>query len=79
MAYTPVNKKTADTIVKFAEKINRKPNDPIKISRNDLASVAGVATETFIRTLADFKNRGIIKSEGRNIVVIDLEQLKQIN
>lgn len=79
MAYSSVNKKTADTIVKFAEKINRKPNDPIKISRNDLASVAGVATETFIRTLADFKNRGIIKSEGRNIVVIDLEQLKQIN
>ncbi|WP_296381533.1 response regulator [Winogradskyella sp.] len=79
MAYSSVNKKTADTIVKFAERINRKPDDPIKISRNDLASVAGVATETFIRTLTNFKNEGIIKSEGRNIVVLDLERLKQIN
>ncbi len=79
MAYSSVNKKTADTIVKFAERINRKPEDPIKISRNDLASVAGVATETFIRTLANFKNEGIIKSEGRNIVVLDLERLKEIN
>ncbi len=79
MAYSSVNKKTADTIVKFAERINRKPDDPIKISRNDLASVAGVATETFIRTLANFKNEGIIKSEGRNIVVLDLERLKQIS
>ncbi|WP_299113945.1 response regulator [uncultured Winogradskyella sp.] len=79
MAYSSVNKRTANTIIQFAEKINRKPDDPIKISRNDLASVAGIATETFIRTLTNFKNKGIVKSEGRNIVVLDLEALKQIN
>ncbi|MBT8245857.1 MAG: response regulator [Winogradskyella sp.] len=79
MAYSSVNKKTAKTIIQFAEKINRKPEDPIKISRNDLASVAGVATETFIRTLTNFKKEGLIKSEGRNIVVLDLERLKEIN
>ncbi|MCA0133386.1 response regulator [Winogradskyella alexanderae] len=78
MAYSSVNKKTANTILQFAEHINRKPEDPIKISRSDLASVAGVATETFIRTLTNFKNEGIIKSEGRNIVVLDLERLKEI-
>jgi CheY-like chemotaxis protein/CRP-like cAMP-binding protein len=78
MAYSSVNKKTADTIIQFAEKINRKPEDPIKISRHDLASVAGVATETFIRTLTNFKKEGIIKTEGRNIVVMDLERLKEI-
>ncbi|TCK64820.1 Crp-like helix-turn-helix protein [Winogradskyella wandonensis] len=78
MAYSSVNKKTANTIIQFAEKINRHTNDPIKISRNDLASVAGVATETFIRTLTNFKSSGLIKSEGRNIVVLDLEGLKQI-
>lgn len=78
MAYSSVNKKTASTILQFAEKINRRPNDPIKISRNDLASVAGIATETFIRTLTNFKEHGLIKSEGRNIVVLDVEGLKQI-
>ncbi|WP_458626109.1 response regulator [Winogradskyella sp. PC D3.3] len=35
MAYSSVNKKTAATILKFAEKINRKPDDAIKISRSD--------------------------------------------
>lgn len=79
MAYSSVNKKTANTIIQFAEKINRKPEDPIKISRNDLASVAGVATETFIRTLTNFKKEGLIKSQGRNIVVLDLDGLKQID
>ncbi|WP_369695033.1 helix-turn-helix domain-containing protein [Mesoflavibacter zeaxanthinifaciens] len=43
-----------------------------------MASVAGIATETFIRTLTNFKNQGLIKSEGRNIVVLDVDGLKQI-
>ncbi len=79
MAYGSVNKKTAATILKFAEKINRKPDDPIKISRSDLASVAGIATETLIRALTSFKKQGIIKADGRNIKVMDLEKLKQMN
>ncbi|WP_242084626.1 response regulator [Aestuariivivens sediminis] len=78
MAYGTVNKKTASTILKFAEKINRKPDDPIKISRSDLASVAGIAPETLIRALTEFKKLGIIKAEGRNIKVIDLKKLKSI-
>ncbi|WP_142785916.1 response regulator [Changchengzhania lutea] len=79
MAYGSVNKKTADTILKFAEKINKKPGDPIQISRNDLASVAGIATETLIRTLTLFKKQGIIEINGRNIKVVNLDRLKRIN
>ena len=78
MAYGSVNKKTASTILKFAEKINRKPEDPINISRSDLASIAGIATETLIRTLTNFKKQGLIKIDGRNIRILDLEKLKQI-
>lgn len=78
MAYSSVNKKTASTIIKFAEKLNSKVNDPIKISRNDLASVAGVAPETLIRTLSKFKKEGLIEVESRNIKILDLEKLKQI-
>ncbi|WP_308992870.1 response regulator [Mariniflexile litorale] len=78
MAYSSVQKKTAATILRFAEKINSKPQDPIKISRNDLASVAGIATETFIRTMSDFKKQGLIEMEGRNIKIIDLQKLQDI-
>jgi DNA-binding response OmpR family regulator len=79
MAYSSVNRKTAATILKFAEKINRKPGDSIKISRSDLASIAGIATETLIRALTNFKKEGIIKSDGRNIKVLDLEKLKEMS
>lgn len=78
MAYSSVNKKTATTILKFAEKLNRKPEDPIKISRSDLASVAGIATETLIRTMSDFKRQGLIAIEGRNIKILELQKLKDI-
>lgn len=78
MAYSSVHRKTANTILKFAEKLNRKPEDPIKISRHDLASVAGIATETLIRTLSRFKKEGIIEIEGRNIKIVDYQQLQEM-
>jgi DNA-binding response OmpR family regulator len=78
MAYSSVNKKTALTILKFAEKLNVKPEDFIKISRNDLASVAGIATETLIRTMSNFKKQGLIAIEGRNIKILDIKKLKSM-
>jgi len=78
MAYSSVNKKTAATILKFAEKINHRPGDSIKVSRSDLASVAGIASETFVRALTLLKNEGIVKADGKNFKVIDLEKLRKI-
>ena len=78
MAYSNVNKKTASTILMFVEKLYCAPEETINISRNDLASVAGVATESLIRTLSSFKNQGIIEIEGRNIKILDLQRLRKI-
>ncbi len=78
MAYSSVRKKTATTILRFSEKIKRRPDEIIRISRSDLASVAGIATETFIRTLSSLKKDGLIDIEGRNIKVLDLENLRRV-
>ena len=59
--------------------MNHKPTDSINISRRDLAAVAGIATESLIRTLTDFKKNGILEIEGRNIRILDIEQLEGIN
>ena len=79
MAYSSVNKKTADTILKFANKLNRRPEDPISISRSDLASEAGIATETFIRTMSNFKKEGLIEIKGGNIRVLDFQKLQNMS
>lgn len=79
MAYGSVKKKTANTILQFIEKLPNKTIGTIKISRSDLASVAGIATESLIRTLSSLKKDGLIDIEGRNITVLDLEKLKRVN
>ncbi len=78
MAYSSVQKKTAQTILQFARILNEDPNEAIKISRADLASVAGIATESLIRTLSDFKKRGLIEIEGRTIKILQLETLEMM-
>ncbi len=78
MAYSSVRKKTANTILRFSEKLKRRSDEAIRISRSDLASVAGIATETFIRTLSGLKKDGLIDIEGRNIRVLNLESLRRV-
>lgn len=78
MAYSSVRKKTASTILQFVEVMNKKPDAPLRISRSDLATTAGIATESLIRTLSDFKKDGILEIEGRDIRVLDLEALRSI-
>jgi len=79
MAYSSVRKKTARTLLQFAEVMNKNPEDTIKISRSDLASVAGIATESLIRTLSGFKKEGLIAIEGRNIRIKELKALQYVN
>ncbi|GAB5399970.1 MAG: response regulator [Aureisphaera sp.] len=78
MAFSSVRRKTAQTILQFAEVLHKKPAENIKISRNDLASVAGIATESLIRTLSSFKKEGLIEIEGRNIRILKLDELRRI-
>ncbi len=78
MAYSSVRKKTASTILQFVNVINPKPGNPIRILRSDLAATAGIATESLIRTLSDFKKDGLIEIEGRDIRVIDHQGLEMM-
>lgn len=53
-------------------------NEPINLSREDLANFVGTATETLIRLLKDFKEEGIIEVQTRKIFVLDKQRLLQI-
>ncbi len=47
------------------------------LSRQEISEMAGVAQETVIRILSEFKADGLITSEGRNIMVLKPEDLKR--
>ena len=47
----------------------------LALSREDLASIVGTATETVIRLLSEFKSDGLISFEGKKIRVLDPKKL----
>lgn len=79
MAYSSVRKKTAQTLLQFSEVTKDDKNlNTLKISRSDLASVAGIATESLIRMLSNFKKEALIDIDGREILILDREGLESI-
>jgi CRP-like cAMP-binding protein len=45
------------------------------ISREDLAHIAGTATESIIRTLSDFKSEKLIDIKDGSIIILDEKRL----
>ncbi|WP_435625282.1 response regulator [Flagellimonas sp.] len=78
MAYSSVRKKTAQTLLQFEKAMNKGPKKSLHITRSDLAHVAGVATESLIRTLSDFKHEGLIEVKNRDIRILDRDTLMHI-
>ncbi|MFP5470998.1 MAG: response regulator [Bacteroidia bacterium] len=78
IAYNSMRKRVAEGLVKFYEKNSSESSDQLSISREDLANLVGTTTETVIRTLSEFKEEGLISSNGRKIVVNNLEKLKNL-
>lgn len=70
LAYNSVRKKMAEAILRL-HKLPGNNVEGFKITREDLAAMAGMATETVSRTLSDFKDEGLIEKKGSTIHVID--------
>ena len=77
MAYHSVRKKMAETIVRLFQK-NTDPTSSLKVSREDLAALAGMASETVSRTLTDFKDEGLIERRGSTITLLDIGRLTKM-
>ena len=75
LAYDSVRKKTAESILVLNTKSE---NNTIEISRYDLASLVGIAKETLIRTLTEFKEENIIKTGRNSIKILDIKKLRSI-
>ena len=76
LAYNSVRKRLAQVLVRLSKQFT----DPsqFKISRDELASMAGMATETVSRTLSDFKDEKLIEKKGSHIHILDLNRLAKM-
>ncbi len=51
----------------------------VNLTREDISSIVGTATESVIRILSDFKNENLISVKGRKIKIIDKKKLNLIS
>jgi len=75
LAYNSVRQRTAEALLKVNDLKNK---DNIHISRDDLAKVVGTATESVIRILSDFKDEGVIETDGGRVKIIQPVKLEKI-
>jgi CRP/FNR family cyclic AMP-dependent transcriptional regulator len=80
MAYNSLRKKVAFGLIQVLEIYRKDKNDKevLELSRENLAQVTGVATESLIRTLADFKSENLIALHPGKIIILDENKLKNL-
>ncbi|MEW6468768.1 MAG: response regulator [Bacteroidota bacterium] len=80
LAYNSVRKRVAEALVTLANRYKKdgETQFSMNISREDLANLAGTATETTIRTLSDFKDEGLVDVKGGTIALVNYDKLAKM-
>ncbi|GAB4092556.1 response regulator [Flaviaesturariibacter terrae] len=79
IAYNSLRRKVADALLAAQERF-RLGNEagPISLTRENLACMAGTATESLIRTLTDFRAEKLIDIDEGRITILDPEGLSRL-
>ena len=80
LAYHSLRKRVADALLTLKKKYDQENSEhfSIAISREDLANIAGTATESLIRTLSDFKSEKLIEIKEGKITILEEKKLAQL-
>lgn len=71
--------KVADALLYFSSVIFDSPNFNLPLSRKEIAFMIGTSRESVSKQICGFEADQIIKVNGRNISILDMEKLKQIS
>jgi DNA-binding response OmpR family regulator len=80
MAYQSLRKRVALALYDLAITYGKESQETvvIRLSREDLASRVGTATESVIRTLSEFKKEGLLEIKGGEMTILDVAGLKDL-
>lgn len=78
LAYNSLRRKVADALLHLQKQFAATDDHPagIKLSRENLAAIAGTATESLIRTLTDFKEEKLIEIHDGVITITNPKRLE---
>ncbi len=69
----------ADVILYFSDIINKNEEFDFPLTRRELAELAGTTKESFIRTLAEFKNDKIIELNGSHVKIKSMKIVRTLS
>lgn len=80
LAYSSLRKKVAHSIIQLYEKYKLKedPSPVLNLSRENMAQSIGIATESLIRTLGDFKDEKLIDIQTGKVVILNENKLRNL-
>lgn len=79
IAYNSLRRKVADTLLAVEKRFKDTPDKfNINLSRENLAAVAGTATESLIRTLTDFRLEKLIDIHDGKITILNYQKLESM-
>lgn len=81
LAQKPVRARVAETLLLLKETYGLEEDNAtlqVALTREDLASITGTATETLIRILSDFSKRKMIALNGKKIILTNQGALLEI-
>ncbi|RZJ68679.1 MAG: Crp/Fnr family transcriptional regulator [Flavobacterium sp.] len=80
MAQKTVRERLAQTLLYLEENFGTNPDKSLKLqlSREEIASIIGTATESCIRLLSELNKEGAIKLDGKKITIVNPGVLRKI-
>lgn len=78
IAYNSLRKKVADALLSVHKTYHAAPKGDIYLSRENLAALAGTATESLIRTLTTFKAEHLIDIKDGRITILNYSKLERM-
>ncbi len=69
----------ADILLCLADRIFKQTEFKLPLSRQDLADLSGMSSETVIRMLKKFNEEGLIRMDGKSFSILDYEKLQRIS
>ncbi len=80
LAYSSLRKKVAHGFIQLLEKyqVEKEIQPALNLSREHMAQSIGVATESLIRTLSDFKDEKLIDIKTGKVIILDEKKLQNL-
>jgi len=80
IAQKTVKERLAEILIQLEEEFGEDEAGVLRVSltREELSNIVGTATESIIRLLSEFKNRGYLELNGRKIKILDKPGLRYI-